>query len=263
MINIYKGIDTQDGAGVKLTRYIGTHYIDNINPFLLLDEFKSQNINDFEAGFPWHPHRGFQTLTYIIKGSFMHEDSLGSRSVIKEGELQWMNAGSGIIHQEMPVDTNQVWGFQLWLNNPRKYKMSEPFYLNFKSKKIYEDSSISIIDLISDDMRERSFYKVVYRHILIKKDGSFDIESDKTRPSFLILSEGLLDINNNIVKPKHIVVFDEDIHLTALENSSFLYAQAPYLDEPIARRGPFVMNYENELIEAFMDYKKGFPKRTF
>ena len=137
---IIKGYQTSDGAGVKLTRVIGSQDVDDVDPFLMLDVFDSTNPSDYTAGFPFHPHRGIETFTYLIHGIIEHQDSLGNKGIITDGQAQWMTAGSGIIHQEMPKTAPRMLGLQLWINLPKKDKMCEPAYWD-----ILEDSCPIIV----------------------------------------------------------------------------------------------------------------------
>src|SRR5579862_3557699 len=137
IIQIVQGIPTSDGAGVKLKRILGSPELNQLDPFLLLDEFKNDDPNDYEAGFPDHPHRGFETLTYLMAGAFTHRDSKGNEGHLTAGSVQWMTAGKGIVHSEMPEQTDGLaWGYQLWLNLPKKFKMVEPQYQDLASEKL-------------------------------------------------------------------------------------------------------------------------------
>ena len=147
---IIEGIQTSDGAGVNLTRIIGTSELNMLDPFLLLDEFGSENPNDYIAGFPPHPHRGFETITYMLNGKFRHKDSAGNEGLLTDGSVQWMTAGKGVIHSEMPEQSDGlVRGFQLWLNLPKEKKMIEPKYNDISSDKIpqvdFEGGTLKII----------------------------------------------------------------------------------------------------------------------
>jgi quercetin 2,3-dioxygenase len=138
ILRISKSIPTLEGAGVRLNRAFGFNAVPNLDPFLLLDDFRSNNPEDYIKGFPWHPHRGIETITYMLKGEVEHQDSLENKGVIQSGDVQWMTAGSGIIHQEMPVENvnGEMWGFQLWANLPASQKMMDPRYRDVKSEQI-------------------------------------------------------------------------------------------------------------------------------
>ena len=146
--NILKGKPTLEGAGVHLKRAFGYNEVPELDPFLLLDDFHSDNPDDYIAGFPWHPHRGIETVTYMLEGRVEHGDSMGNKGVILPGDVQWMTAGSGIIHQEMPKgDNGHMWGFQLWVNLPSTHKMMEPRYREVKKSQIPEvtiDKNVTI-----------------------------------------------------------------------------------------------------------------------
>jgi hypothetical protein len=260
---IIPGIDVVDGAGVKLKRYIGTHILNYLDPFLLLDEFKSRDERDWSAGFPPHPHRGFQTLTYMISGTFEHKDSTGSHSLLPSNSLQWMNAGSGVIHSEMPaMKEGFLWGYQLWLNSPRKFKMSDPFYFNFKSSVELEDQlkGLKIINLVGEPMEEYGYYKVIYKHIQIRESCELKLELPAENNSFIVVSEGVIEFVPDKVKVSdgHIVVFSGNyLWIFAHSDSHLLLASAKPLREPVARWGPFVMNTKEEIIQAIEDYQNG------
>ena len=139
VLQTIEGLMTSDGGGVNLKRIIGSPQLDTLDPFLLLDEFRSENPDDYLAGFPPHPHRGFETVTYMLQGSFRHKDSAGNEGLLTSGSVQWMTAGRGVIHSEMPEqEDGLVWGFQLWVNLPKKLKMTEPDYQDIPSENIAE-----------------------------------------------------------------------------------------------------------------------------
>ncbi len=258
---IFPAVEVIDGAGVKLKRYIGNQYINVIDPFLLLDEFKSSDEKDWISGFPPHPHRGFQTLTYMISGKFEHKDSTGSQSIVSSSGLQWMNAGSGIIHSEMPaMEKGFLWGFQLWLNLPRKYKMSDPFYFNFYSELEEERGGIRIKNLVGKAMEENSFYDIIYKHIELDKGSELKIEIPEKYNSFIVVSEGKIEVlpDKIVISKENLVVLDGNyLWILAHDKSHIIFAAAPPIGEPIARWGPFVMNTKEEIIQAIEDYQSG------
>ncbi|RLJ69864.1 hypothetical protein BCF55_0121 [Hydrogenivirga caldilitoris] len=257
-MRIYPAIKVTDGAGVKLRRYIGTSYLRELDPFLLLDEFKSSDPEDYTAGFPEHPHRGFQTLTYMIRGRFKHRDSTGAEGVLEDGWLQWMNAGRGVIHSEMPLmKEGLLWGFQLWLNNPKEKKLSEPFYFNFRAREIVRAEGIRVLDLVGEPYRERGFYPLTYLHVELEEGKEYAIELPPENNTFIALSEGRLYLKGTEVKPESVAVFKGGVEVIALEKSVFLLGSAKPLGEPIARYGPFVMNTPEEIEEAIRDYREG------
>ncbi len=262
---IFPGMEVIDGAGVRLRRYIGTPYLNYLDPFPLLDEFKSDNPNDYIAGFPPHPHRGFQTLTYMINGEFEHWDSTGSKGTLISGGLQWMNAGSGVIHSEMPKMKNGLlWGFQLWLNSPAKEKMSDPFYHNFKAVELSEnDIKINLLagEFMSLKQVNLAYYKFLYIDVRLIAGKDFEFELPDKTTCFCVVSEGLIEFPGNIkIEEGNLAVLSDDgnaIKFNALKDSVILIGCAPALNEPIARWGPFVMNTKEEIYQAIEDYQMG------
>lgn len=256
-MEIFKAVEVTDGAGVRLLRYIGTPHLREIDPFLLLDEFKSDSPEDYKAGFPPHPHRGFQTLTYMIQGRFEHRDSTGERSTLESGHLQWMNAGKGVIHSEMPLMENgKLWGFQLWLNNPAKFKMSTPFYYNYRVQTLVEEEGLKIMDLVGKPVKKRGFYPLTYLHLELKSRRRFEIELEPEANSFIALSEGFLNLNGMELPETHIAVFRAaKVSLRAERDAVLLLGSARALGEPIVRWGPFVMNTPEEIEQAVRDFR--------
>lgn len=261
---IFPGMEVRDGAGVRLKRYIGSPYLNYLDPFPLLDEFKSDNPDDYIAGFPPHPHRGFQTLTYMISGDFEHWDSTGSKGNLTSGGLQWMNAGSGVIHSEMPKMKNGLlWGFQLWLNSPAKEKMSDPFYHNFKALEINEKNFK--INLLSGEFKDinqtnLAYYPFLYIDVRISEGEKFEFEIPDKTNCFCLVSEGLIEFPENVrIREVFIGVLSDGnkIKFTALKNSVVLIGCAQPLNEPVARWGPFVMNTKEEIYQAIEDYQMG------
>jgi len=271
-MKIIPSVYVQDGAGVKIRRYIGTPYADHIDPFLLLDEIKTDNPQDVIAGFPPHPHRGFQTLTYIKKGGFRHKDSSGGEGEIKDGELQLMNAGSGVIHSEMPaIDRIQkelwipgkilFWGYQLWINLRRSEKMSEPFYLTYKAvpddKK--EKDGVKIFNLWNEKVRNLKHYIDVN----MKKGSNFKFEWEDNLRGFIALSDGEIEIKAGKekirVREGYLVEIGEEkeVYIEAREESNFILCLGTPLREPIARWGPIVMNTKQEIIQAIEELSSG------
>ena len=238
---LVEGIQTSDGAGVNLTRIIGSPELNMLDPFLLLDEFGSDNPNDYIAGFPPHPHRGFETITYMLNGKFTHEDTAGNKGHLSDGGVQWMTAGKGVIHSEMPEQTEGlVRGFQLWFNLPKEKKMIEPAYHDIQSDQI-PHTGMMYLDI----------------HLDSKQDITVPIANDWN--GFVYVYEGL--INANIGVPKgHLAVLDtKDDFLcsSSVENTRLILVAGEPLNEPVARGGPFVMNTKGEVLQAFEDYQSG------
>jgi hypothetical protein len=261
---IIPAMEVVDGAGVKLRRYIGTYYLNYLDPFLLLDEFKSDDPRDYIAGFPPHPHRGFQTLTYMVNGDFEHKDSTGSTGRLTSGGLQWMNAGSGVIHSEMPMmKDGLLWGYQLWLNLPAKEKWSDPFYHNYKAMELKEgDIKINLLSGELSEIKQKSWanYPVIYLDVRLKKGNSFEYEIPENMNAFCLVSEGMIELPEKVKVREHQLAILTDgnyIKFTALKDSVVLIGCAKPLNEPVARWGPFVMNTEKEIYQAIEDYQMG------
>ena len=267
---IIQAIETSDGAGVKLKRSIGTPEADYIDPFLMLDEFGSENKDDYIAGFPPHPHRGIETVTYMLHGEFEHEDSTGSKGRMTPGDIQWMKTGRGIIHSEMPAMTDgKLLGFQLWINMPAKIKMNKPKYDYIKSDQIvkYKDNDKSI-NLIAGKFKDKEGtvkghnVEPIYFDIELKEEKTVNLEVPDTHNSFIYLLKGELKIGTN----KHETTNDSTLILlergtklkiSANKKSKFLFIAGKPIGEPIARGGPFVMNTKQEILQAIQDYNNG------
>ena len=262
-------ISTSDGAGVKLKRSIGLepNYFD---PFLMLDEFGSENKDDYIAGFPPHPHRGIETVTYMLAGDFEHEDSTGGKGRMSAGDVQWMKTGSGIIHSEMPaMKEGKLHGFQLWINMPASKKMSKPEYLYIDSNKIgiYKDES-KFVKVIAGKFEKtegpinKHNVEPIYFDVEIEKNKEFNFKLPSTHNSFIYLIEGEIKIGiktHNKVKNSTLVLLNkgEQLRVSALIKSKFLLISGKPIGEKIARGGPFVMNTKAEILQANEDYHNG------
>ena len=267
---IIKPIPTSDGAGVKLKRSIGTPAINYLDPFLMLDEFGSENKNDYIGGFPPHPHRGIETVTYMLNGEFEHEDSTGAKGRMSSGDVQWMKTGGGIIHSEMPaMSEGKLHGFQLWINMPAKLKMNKPEYMYIDSKqmKVYKDleKKIKIIAGKFGDIEgpvKGHNVEPIYFDVELEKDKIFNFKLPSTHNSFIYLIEGEIKIgnkNHDKVKNSTLIVLakGEKLNIKGLTKSKFLLASGKPIGEPIARGGPFVMNTKEEILQAIQDYQNG------
>ena len=266
---IIKPILASDGAGVKLKRSIGVEP-DYFDPFLMLDEFGSENKDDYIGGFPAHPHRGIETVTYMLEGEFEHEDSTGAKGRMKSGDVQWMKTGSGIIHSEMPAMTQgRLHGFQLWVNMPAKEKMSKPDYIYIDSKKmqIFEDSD-KIVKVIAGKFKNAEgpiighSVEPIYFDIELKKDKEFNYELPSTHNSFLYLIDGEIKIGEKThdrIKNSTLILLSkgEQLKVTSLIKAKFLLISGKPIGEQIARGGPFVMNTKQEILQAIDDYHNG------
>ena len=262
-------ISTSDGAGVKLKRSIGLepNYFD---PFLMLDEFGSENKDDYIAGFPPHPHRGIETVTYMLAGDFEHEDSTGGKGRMSAGDVQWMKTGSGIIHSEMPaMKEGKLHGFQLWINMPASKKMSKPEYHYIDANKIgtHKDES-KFVKVIAGKFEKtegpinKHNVEPIYFDVEIEKNKEFNFILPSTHNSFIYLIEGEIKIGiktHNKVKNSTLVLLNkgEQLKVSALIKSKFLLISGKPIGEKIARGGPFVMNTKSEILQANEDYHNG------
>ena len=267
--NIIDPIPASDGAGVKLKRSIGVepNYFD---PFLMLDEFGSENSEDYIAGFPPHPHRGIETVTYMLAGDFEHKDSTGGQGRMTAGDVQWMKTGSGIIHSEMPaMKEGKLHGFQLWINMPASMKMDKPEYHYIDADKMSvhkdDDKQIKVIagkfQKAEGPIKEHNV-EPVYFDVELKKDKEFNFEIPSSHNSFIYLIEGEIKIGekeHDKVKDSTLILLTrgEKLKVTALTEAKFLLISGKPIGEQIARGGPFVMNTKQEILQAIDDYHNG------
>ena len=287
---IRKSMPTIEGAGVHLKRAFGFRYVSEFDPFLLLDEFHSEKPEEYSMGFPWHPHRGIETITYVLQGEIRHEDSLGNRGIIRSGEVQWMTAGSGIIHKEMPHgdENGALWGFQLWANLPASLKMMEPHYREIKSNRIPEllmEKGLKVriicgeVNGVEGPVREiftdpeylditvppgeKFFHITTQGHTVfayvIEGSGYFDREKDPG--AFEVEGERYLDPAEDFIIGQETLVLYGDgdsIEVTAGDRGlRFLLMSGKTIGEPVAWYGPIVMNTQEELKIAFEEYRQG------
>ena len=263
---LIEGIQTQDGAGVNLTRIIGSPELNMLDPFLLLDEFGSDNPNDYIAGFPPHPHRGFETITYMINGKFSHKDSVGNEGHLSDGGVQWMTAGKGVIHSEMPEQTEGlVRGFQLWLNLPKEKKMIDPSYHDIQPDKIpsvvLDSAKVKVIsgEFQSIQGPGRPHTGVLYLDIHLDPNAEISVPIPENWNAFIYVYEG--QIESNLSAPKgNLAVLETNGSFDCKANESdtrFILVAGEPLNEPVARGGPFVMNTKGEVLQAFDDYQSG------
>jgi len=259
-----------EGAGVHLHRVFGFSNESLFDPFLLLDDFRSDTPSHYLKGFPWHPHRGIETITYVLKGDVEHGDSLGNTGVISTGDVQWMTAGSGIVHQEMPKGDKDglMYGFQLWANLPAQNKMMPPRYCDIKRSQIPEvhlNDGISI-KIIAGTVNGTSgpmsdiIIKPEYLDCSIPAEATYSHPIHEDHTAFIYVIEGSIVVDCKTVEDKTLVVFTDGdcIDLTAgIEGARCLFISGKPLKEPIAWRGPIVMNTEEELDLAFREYQDG------
>jgi len=267
---VVKAIQTSDGAGVKLKRSMGVPELDFIDPFLMFDEFGSENKDDYIAGFPAHPHRGIETVTYMLAGRFKHEDSTGSKGEMGPGSVQWMTAAGGIIHSEMPImKEGKLHGFQLWVNMPAKLKMGRPSYQNIKPEEIPEfkdqGKKIKIIaGKYQDKIGPVKGISVdpIYIDIELEKDKIFNFIIPSSHNAFVYLVTGEIKIGNkkhDQLQNSSLICLQNgnDLNISAIIKSKFLVIAGKPIGEPIARGGPFVMNTKEEILKAVQDYHSG------
>ncbi len=266
---IINPIPASDGAGVKLKRSIGVDP-DYFDPFLMLDEFGSENKDDYIGGFPPHPHRGIETVTYMLEGEFEHEDSTGAKGKMKSGDVQWMKTGSGIIHSEMPaMNKGKLHGFQLWVNMPAKLKMNKPDYIYIDSNKmqIHKDKYKKVKVIAGKFENAEGPIKghnvePLYFDIEIEKDKEFNFELPLRHNSFIYLINGEIKIgqkSHDKVKNSKLILLTkgEKLRILSLSKAKFLLISGKPIGEPIARGGPFVMNTKEEILQAVKDYHNG------
>ena len=265
------GVAATDGDGVKMTRIIGSQELNTLDPFLLLDVFESDQPDDYIGGFPSHPHRGFETVTYLLAGRMRHKDSAGNEGVIEPGGVQWMTAGKGIVHSEMPEQENGLlMGFQLWVNLPASAKMSEPAYQEFApaSVPLEQRQNGTLVRVVSGTTSEGTrgpvnnrYVKPAFMDVTLPAGERFDQQLGASDNAFIFVIEGDLVVGNTRQPLGHreLGILGEGDHITVTAGSSarFLLVAGQPLNEPIARGGPFVMNTKAEVMQAFADYQSG------
>jgi hypothetical protein len=275
---VVKGMPTSDGAGVKLRRVIGQPQLPDLDPFLMLDEFGTDKAEDYIAGFPDHPHRGFETVTYMLDGRMRHRDNHGNEGVLVPGSVQWMTAGRGLVHSEMPEQQEgRMRGFQLWLNLPARDKMTQPKYQEFGperiptatptpgvSAKVIAGRVAGIVGPILQPATDPT-----YLDLAIEPGVTFSEPLPADYAAFLYVYEGTMSVGSGpdaiTVRTHELAVLDEGakVELTGVTAGAdgksaraILVAGRP-LREPVAKYGPFVMNTRDELQQAFIDFQTG------
>ena len=263
---IIDGINTSDGAGVTLKRVIGSPELNMLDPFLLLDEFGSDNPDDYIAGFPPHPHRGFETITYMINGKFKHKDTAGNEGYLTDGSVQWMTAGRGVVHSEMPEQTEGLMrGFQLWLNLPKKKKMIAPSYKDIQSDEIPVVETVGTkVKVISGEYQSvigpgRPHTGVLYIDVHLDQGSNINIPIEDEWNAFVYVYEGNVNAGESISKGM-LAVLDSQGYFeckATMNSTKFILVAGEPIREPVARGGPFVMNTKGEILQAFEDYQSG------
>lgn len=264
------GLPVTDGDGVKMTRIIGTPELNMLDPFLLLDAFESNQAQNYIGGFPDHPHRGFETVTYLLAGRMRHKDNAGHEGVIEPGGVQWMTAGSGIIHSEMPEQENGLLqGFQLWINLPASEKMQPPAYQEFPANNIaveHLDNGTEVRVIAGSTNNGTTgpvinhYVNPIYMDVLLPEDQVFEQIVGASDNVFIFVINGKLSVGDSTRKiGRHqlgILHDGDQVIVTANKKSQFLLVAARPLNEPVARGGPFVMNTKAEILQAFEDFKQ-------
>ena len=261
---------TIEGAGVHLNRVFGFSESPQLDPFLMLDDFRSDNPELYIKGFPWHPHRGIETITYVTKGDVEHSDSLGNKGIISTGDVQWMTAGSGIIHQEMPKGDPQgaMHGFQLWANLPAAQKMMPPRYREITADQIPEvelEEGIKV-KVIAGTIGEAQgpmddiVIDPEYFDCTVPAGRTFIHRTNPDYTAFIYVIEGVGETGGDAIENGTLVLFDEGDQVAvsaAGETLRFLLLTGKPLNEPVAWKGPIVMNTQAELELAFREYREG------
>lgn len=263
---VVTGSTQYDGAGVKLVRVIGRENVRDFDPFLMLDAFDSDNPDDYVRGFPWHPHRGIETVTYLIEGEIEHGDSIGNKGTINDGCCQWMTAGSGIMHQEMPMASPRMLGAQLWLNLPAKDKMAKPHYRDIRTENIPEVRENGVtVRVIAGDYKgahsdDGDFVKMLYLDVELAPGARFEMNTDSASTLFVYIVSGEGLFGEGEAHPaKRALLFEEGEPFAASSDKGvrfLLFAGRP-LGEPVAWGGPIVMNTRQELQQAFDELDHG------
>ena len=269
--HITSGVPASDGAGVKLTRILGSPQLDMVDPLLMLDRFESDNPEDYIAGFPPHPHRGFETVTYMLAGKMRHKDSVGNAGVIGPGGVQWMRAGRGIIHSEMPEqEAGLMRGFQLWINLPASHKLCAPDYQEFTAADIPSEATeaggeIRVIAGITDAGTRGAVSNAetapIYLDVSLTAGERFAQAIPEGHNAVVQMVEGdIIDDRSTALSARQFGVLSTNgrVSVSAGDTGArFLLIGGRALKEPIARGGPFVMNTRAEVLQAFEDYKSG------
>ena len=268
VVNVVTGQETSEGAGVRIRRLLGNFTLSELDPFLLLDEFKSDRPDDYIAGFPDHPHRGFETVTYMIAGAMEHRDHKGNHGLLGPGSAQWMTAGRGIVHSEMPRQQDGLmWGYQLWVNLPAALKMGEPRYQDVPGSAIPEhrvgDALVRVVTGRSGDVEgavKGIATSPLYIDVSLPGTGRFEHEAPEGHTAMACVVQGSVSFGEKEVAAGRLAIFGDGTHVTARADPAggrFLLIAARPLNEPIARYGPFVMNTREEIHQAFEDFRAG------
>ena len=268
---VIEGLHVTDGAGVHLNRIIGSRELGDIDPFVLLDGFRSDDPDDYIAGFPWHPHRGIETITYMVEGAFRHDDSKGGGGVLSTGECQWMTAGGGILHQEMPeMNEGHLWGYQLWLTLAAKDKFLPPRYQHLTDECMpnveHNGVTVKVIagSYAGDSGPAETSYPIDYLDARLGPGGRFEHTVTEEQDKFLYVHSGTVVIDPDgeavEVTKGHLAILGEGTEVVIdgkEEGSGFLFLAGVPHREPIVKGGPFVMNTQEEIRQAWQDFYDG------
>lgn len=268
---LVQGVATSDGAGVSLTRVLTGKLQRRLDPFLMLDAFGSDDPDDYIAGFPDHPHRGFETITYMLSGRMRHRDSAGHEGLLENGGMQWMIAGRGAIHSEIPEQEDGLMeGFQLWLNLPAVNKMAEPWYKDFSSEDIPEYATpegvtVRVIAGESNGVAgamTREVTEPVYLDIHLPAGTEFSTELPTTHNAFIYVYRGAVQVGDTQIDTQRMGILGntsdaEGVTILATADARMILVAGKPLYEPIVQYGPFVMNTQEEIHQALDDYRSG------
>ena len=265
---IVEGMPASDGAGVKLKRVLGQPILKRLDPFLMLDEFGSEDAEDYLAGFPQHPHRGFQTVTYMLNGKMGHKDSAGNQGTIEDGGLQWMNAGRGIIHEEMPMQIEgKMRGFQLWVNLPASEKMSAPGYQDIPTANIPEVISEkgSLIRVLAGNYKGQNgavttqAVKPQFFDLHLIANESLKVATQQSHNGFLYVYEGSVYVGDKGLHKGQLGVleFTDELVVKTSSAARVIFVSGEPIGEPVVQYGPFVMNSQKEINQAISDFQQG------
>ena len=272
---LVQGIQTSDGAGVRLTRVLTQNLQKRLDPFLMLDAFRNENPDDYIGGFPDHPHRGFETVTYMLAGRMRHRDSAGNEGLLGPGGAQWMTAGSGLIHSELPEQEEGLMeGFQLWINLPAKNKMTAPFYRDIPAEAIpeYTTDQGVLVRVIAGTSHhtagavQRPDTEPLYLDIQMPAGTRFCQPIDPGFNAFTYTYRGVVSVAGTDVPDRHMAILSntdaEQVCVTAKDAARLILVAGKPLNEPIAQYGPFVMNTAEEIQQTLSDYRDGHFERA-
>ncbi len=268
---IIEGMPTSDGAGVKLTRVLSGKLQRRLDPFLMLDAFGSDNPDDYIAGFPDHPHRGFETVTYMLSGRMRHRDNAGHEGLLENGGVQWMTAGRGVIHSEIPEQEDGVMeGFQLWLNLPAKSKMTDPWYQDFDSSEIPEyitpqNVTVRVIAGSSNGVQgiiTREDTEPLYLDVHLPAGSTFSTAIPATHNAFIYVYRGSVSVGDTPLILRRMGILSntqgaDGVTITVTADARLILLAGRPLEEPIVQYGPFVMNTQQEIHQALEDFRSG------